>query len=401
MPKKSKSGGGRSQELGGLVDGWDQHYGAPVSDRSSSPATQPPLTDNDPLSDFGDDGGRYDTTFADEDDGTQAGSNLWNNGEEAHRTSVKLTWAKTNVVRGRHTLSATESSRATSLARETPSLGDGDESELPALVSFAYPPFYSNITSVITLLQVEYVPEVVRTKIIRAAQQTSLDKTNGKRHSTGRHTAPNNAADSVRSGSSKKKRVRYKTSDIPVKMQKKWVEEFVPAAKRMAGANKNPWLPLSVEDVQELMDQVFPTYRKQHLVTKDDVFHDVVSASIAAWPAHQWFVQMCTLIRRPHCCQCNQRIREWRSGFGTRGLEAIETWVASHRASAEEDGRGKPTTDELAIQVLKLLNRERGEVYDEDVEYKKTKPFMWQVWSSDARERKVSARVARWASNRL
>lgn len=64
-------------------------------------------------------------------------------------------------------------------------------------------------------------------------------------------------------------------------------------------------------------------------------------------------------------------------------------WVEGHSAlSAQESGHAV-STDELAAQVLKLLNRGPNQQYDEDVEYKRQKPYWWNVWSDNVTDRKV------------
>lgn len=73
------------------------------------------------------------------------------------------------------------------------------------------------------------------------------------------------------------RRQRYQTKDIHPSLQKDWVEVLVPAAKEFVGSQENPWAPLAVDDLQVLMDKVFPHYAKTYRIEEDDVFHNVVS----------------------------------------------------------------------------------------------------------------------------
>ena len=64
-------------------------------------------------------------------------------------------------------------------------------------------------------------------------------------------------------------------SDLPAGMHAKFNKVLMPRAKAVARDKRRPWLSLSVPDIQELMDEVWPDYSYQ--VQENDVFYDLVS----------------------------------------------------------------------------------------------------------------------------
>lgn len=89
----------------------------------------------------------------------------------------------------------------------------------------------------------------------------------------------------------------------------------------------------------------------------------------------------------------NSRLREWRSGFGNAGLEAVKMWVRLKRDRYLRANGSEPDVDDISTAVLDMLSREPNQEYNKHEEYRKSKRFFWAVWDEDGAIRDVRCKV--------
>ncbi|PPQ76985.1 hypothetical protein CVT24_009480 [Panaeolus cyanescens] len=126
----------------------------------------------------------------------------------------------------------------------------------------------------------------------------------------------------------------------------KFTSVLVPLAKVKVAASAHPWMPLSVEEVQELVNTVFPD--EEFTVEDDDVWCGLIS----------------------------YRLSNWRNGFATHAQEAVQ-----HLINAE---LGNDKDLDIA-QLIEDYITPHGSPHA-------TTPYMWREWSLDPDTGKITKR---------
>ncbi|PPQ80674.1 hypothetical protein CVT24_011009 [Panaeolus cyanescens] len=126
----------------------------------------------------------------------------------------------------------------------------------------------------------------------------------------------------------------------------KFKSVLVPLAKVKVAASANPWMSLSVEEVQELVNAVFPD--EEFTVEDDDVWCGLIS----------------------------YRLSNWRNAFATHAQEAVQHLINAELA-ADKD-----------LDIAKLVEEyttPHGSPYA-------TTPYMWREWILDPDTGKITKR---------
>ena len=98
----------------------------------------------------------------------------------------------------------------------------------------------------------------------------------------------------------------------------------------------------------------------------------------------------------PYLSKIQQRLREWRSNFGTLAIQAVDLWAAS--LHDEMNARGEEPTEQIGIMsdvVNGILGRDpdaSGPPTEEEKRkgYAKDKRFYWKVWEDGGKVKQVS-----------
>ncbi|PPQ82128.1 hypothetical protein CVT24_012431 [Panaeolus cyanescens] len=127
---------------------------------------------------------------------------------------------------------------------------------------------------------------------------------------------------------------KWKLDHLPPDLRNDFTNKLVPMAKCLAGTMLDPWSGLSADQVQDLVDEVFPDH--EITVVPDDVWCGLIS----------------------------YRLSNWRNGFVNAAKDAIERLVT---ATLEEN----PEAD--IRELVAHYTTPRGDP--------PTTPYMWRKWT--------------------
>lgn len=249
MSKKPKQAR-RGRVVGGVIDGWDADNMA--SSRSMSPTSLPSHSEHEVSEP--DEGNAV--SFADGIDGVEMRD--FGDGEREHAQTVKLTWARSNPKSQSCRSKVPRASQdrgedlEQSLLSPPPHLSDGPKSVgVGSSVNSSKQYLGRNgqhiLIDVLVCQDSETfaVPEVVRTKIIQSRSKAQSLHNSAAENS--KDVFLNQGQRSKHLGEAvpgrpraTRERPRYKTSDLPLTMQRPWTEVLIPAARELVGSRDNP-----------------------------------------------------------------------------------------------------------------------------------------------------------------
>ena len=178
---------------------------------------------------------------------------------------------------------------------------------------------------------------------------------------------------------------KWVLGNLPQDTSVAFTREVIPLTQKKAGCLQ-PWEHLTVAHVQEIINTVFG--EGKYKVVEEDVWYGLVHFSCAY---NNFFMNIPV--------EVNMCLHNWHNGFAQAALNTINLFVernASALTTKEliaEEIKGhleKVNISQAKDKVSKRPNPNTTEVKQVDEETY-TYVFQWEEWSTEAKERKVSA----------
>jgi hypothetical protein len=159
---------------------------------------------------------------------------------------------------------------------------------------------------------------------------------------------------------------KWKLTHLPPRTQEMFSEQLVPYARSKAGT-LGPWEPLSVKDIQELVNDTFG--EGVYTVTEDNVWFGLVRPFLTQ-------VQLKT--NYSIIVEIGYRLANWRNGFGAAAIDSVKQMIKDN----EERLRTPEDVQEYVQACLQEVPIKPGsEVL--------TAAFHWKEWNG-GEKKKVS-----------